>query len=274
IGLSGLITPSLEEMRVVAKEITRAGIKVPLLIGGATTSRVHTAVRVATSYTGTTIHVSDASKAVGVVGSLLSTNKCEEFVAKVADEYEEIRERHAKGGRQSTKQTLAGARANKFKVNWLEYQPPQPVYEGVRVFDNYDLSLLERYIDWDPFFQAWELVGKFPAILEDDVVGPAARDLFRDAQAMLSRIVKERWFRARGVIGLWPANTVGEEDIVVFSDQTRKVELATLHTLRQQMTRDQRRANYALADFVAPRESGVADYIGAFVVTTGHGCEE
>jgi len=274
IGLSGLITPSLEEMRVVAKEMTRAGITVPLLIGGATTSRVHTAVKIATSYTGATVHVSDASKAVGVAGNLLSSHRCEKFVSNVEDEYKEIRKRHATGDRRSTKQTLAAARSNKFKIDWLEYRPPEPVYEGVRVFDNYDLSLLEAYIDWDPFFQAWELAGKFPAILEDEVVGPAARDLFRDAQAMLLRIVEERWLRARGVIGLWPASTVGEEDIIVFSDQTREVELATLHTLRQQMTRDQRRANYALADFVAPLESGVADYIGAFVVTTGHGCEE
>ena len=274
IGLSGLITPSLEEMRVIAREMTRADIKVPLLIGGATTSRVHTAVKIATNYTGATVHVSDASKAVGVVGSLLSVDRCDKFLAEVADEYEEIRDRHAKGDRRSTRQTLAGARANKFKINWSDYKPPKPNYSGLRVFENYDLSMLERYIDWNPFFQAWELAGKFPRILDDEVVGEAARELHRDAQVMLSRIIDEGWFNARAVIGLWPANVIGNEDIVVFSDHSRKVVLATLHTLRQQMARDRRRANHALADFIAPLESGVADYVGAFVVTTGHGCDE
>jgi len=274
IGLSGLITPSLEEMRVVAKEMARADIGVPLLIGGATTSKVHTAVKIASNYTGSTVHVTDASKAVGVVGGLLSTEHRDEFLAKISDEYEKIRDKHASDGRKSTKQPLEKARANKLKIDWSSYKPPQPKYFGVRSFDSYDLSTVDRYVDWDPFFQAWELAGKFPKILEDEVVGAAAQDLYRDARSMLSHVIKEGWFNARAVIGLWPANSIEEDDIVVFSDDSRTTELARLHTLRQQMTRDRRRANYALADFVAPLDSGVPDYIGAFVATSGHGCEE
>ena len=274
IGLSGLITPSLEEMRVVAKEMTRSGVTAPLLIGGATTSRVHTAVKIATNFDGPTIYVADASKAVGVVSNLLSSAKRDAFLSSTATDYEGIRSRHESSSRKSSKQTLVKARSNKFRIDWSRYKPPKPKHSGEHVFKNYDLTVIAKYIDWSPFFQSWELAGKFPKILSDAVVGAAARDLYADAQAMLERIINERWLNARAVIGMWPANTVEGEDVVVFEDVDRKIEKARLHMLRQQMSRDRERANYALADFVAPLESGVGDYIGGFVVTTGHGCEE
>ncbi len=274
IGLSGLITPSLEEMRVVAREMTRAGLRIPLLIGGATTSRVHTAVKIMENYEGPTIHVNDASKAVGVVNNLLSKEKRDDFVDTISSEYGRIREQHATSMRHSVKQTLEKARINKFKVDWPNYIPPTPNRLGTQVFQNYDLSIVERYIDWSPFFQSWELVGKFPKILDDEVVGPAARDLYRDAKIMLARMITENWLEAKAVIGLWPANMVEEEDIAIFQDIDRTTEISRLHMLRQQMARDSRRANHALADFIAPLDSGLSDYIGGFVVTTGHGCDE
>ena len=274
IGLSGLITPSLDEMRVVGKELSRMGFAVPLLIGGATTSRVHTALRISPNYSGTTVHVADASLAVGVVGKLISDTERENFVKEVNDEYQLIRTRHKAGGRKARKCSLEDARKNKFQISWESYTPPKPLFLGLKCFDKYNLEELSRYIDWSPFFQTWELAGRFPAILDDEVVGKAATDLYQDARAMLSKIIEGNWFTARAVIGFWPANSIDDDDLSLFMNDIRKEELVRIHMLRQQMKRDGLRANHSLADFVAPTESGVRDYVGAFVVTTGHGCED
>ena len=274
IGLSGLITPSLDEMRVVGKELTRMGFTAPLLIGGATTSRVHTALRISPNYSGTTVHVTDASQAVGVVGKLISDTERENFVKEVNDEYQLIRTRHKAGGRKARKCSLEEARRNKFQISWESYTPPKPSFLGLKCFDKYSLEELSRYIDWSPFFQTWELAGRFPAILDDEVVGKTATDLYQDARAMLSKIIAGNWFTARAIIGFWPANSIDDDDLSLFMNDMRKEELVRVHTLRQQMKRDGLRANHSLADFVAPTESGVSDYVGAFVVTTGHGCED
>ena len=273
IGLSGLITPSLEEMRTVAREMERTGMKTPLLIGGATTSRVHTAVKVAPNYESTTIYISDASKAVGVVSRLLSADQRDVLADEIAAEYTKIRIAHAHSDRRAKRQTLAAARANKLAVDWTGPEPVKPTFLGVRTFDDYDLDDLTTCIDWSPFFQTWELAGKYPRILDDEVVGAAARDLLNDAQAMLRRIIDEKWLRARAAVGMWPANALGEDAIELYTDDSRTQTLAVIHSLRQQMPRDGGRANHALADFIAPKESGVADYIGGFVVTAGHGTD-
>ena len=272
IGLSGLITPSLDEMCHVAAEMERQGFDIPLLIGGATTSRVHTAVKIDPNYRrGQTVYVTDASRAVGVASQLLAKNNGE-YVANVRREYEEIARTHAAQRAPGRRLLLAEARANKLKVDWANYVPPVPTFFGVRSYDNYDLAKLVPYIDWTPFFRTWELVGQYPSILEDDKFGKAARGLFDDAQKMLARIVDEKWLTARAAFGFFPANAQGDDDIAVFGDRARKFPIATLHTLRQQMTRDGGRPNLALADFVAP--AGIADYIGGFVVTAGYGEEE
>ena len=273
VGLSGLITPSLDEMCSVAAEMEREGFGLPLLIGGATTSRVHTAVKIAPNYSGPVIHVEDASKAVGVSGALRSETRYGGFVAERREEYRRMREAHAAGWSNSRHEALERARANKLPFSWSEYAPPKPRQLGLQLFDHYDLAELATYIDWTPFFQAWELRGKYPAILDDKVVGEAARTLFRDAEALLMRIVDEKLLRARGIVALWPANTIGNDDIELFTDDTRRQRLAVIHTLRQQMVRDPGRANLALADFVAPKESGLADYLGGFAVTAGHGLD-
>ena len=273
IGLSGLITPSLDEMVHVASEMERQGFDIPLLIGGATTSRVHTAVKIDPGYRrGQTVYVTDASRAVGVAASLLSRTARDGFVAGVRREYEEIARTHAAQRAPGRRLTLQQARANKAKLDWSSYKPPVPAFFGTRVYDSYDLGTLARYIDWTPFFQTWELAGKFPSILDDEKVGAAARNLYRDAQAMLRRIVEEKWLTARAVVGFFPANAVGDDDIAVYGDKAHKFPIATLHTLRQQMSRESDRPNLALADFVAPR--GTEDFIGAFVVTAGIGEEE
>jgi len=275
IGLSGLITPSLDEMCYVAAEMKRQGFEKPLLIGGATTSKVHTAVKIAVNYDGPLVYVTDASRAVGVVGSLLSETDAGTFAADVRDEYTNIRDAHGRGQAEKKRISIADARANRTKIDWPAHTPSAPARPGITVFDDYDLAELVTRVDWGPFFQTWELAGRFPDILDDATVGEAARSLYADAQAMLQRIVGEKWLTARGVIGLWPANTVGEDDIEVFTDEGRSGVLATIHTLRQQMARDRAdRANRALADFVAPRESGVADHIGGFAVTAGHGADD
>jgi len=267
IGLSGLITPSLDEMCHVAAEMERQGFDIPLLIGGATTSRVHTAVKINPNYSrGQAVYVTDASRAVGVASSLLSKTQRGNYLADIRKEYEDIATRHAAQRAPGRRLTLAQARANKFKFDWSSYAPPKPTFLGLRAFDNYDLAELVRYIDWGPFFQTWELAGPYPQILEDAQVGEAARNLFADAQAMLKKIVAEKWLTARAVIGFWPANAQ-DDDIHLYTDDTRKHALATLHTLRQQMSRENDRPNLALADFIAP--SG--DYIGGFAVTTGIG---
>ncbi len=270
IGLSGLITPSLDEMVHVASEMERQGFDIPLLIGGATTSRVHTAVKIDPGYRrGQTVYVTDASRAVGVASSLLSKTQKTDFVAGVRAEYEDIARKHAAQRAPERRLTLAQARANKLKLDWTAYTPPVPKFFGTRVYDNYDLAELAKYIDWSPFFQTWELVGRYPSILDDDKVGEAARSLYKDAQAMLKKIVDEKWLTARAVVGFFPANAAGEDDIAVFGDKARKFPIATLHTLRQQMARENNRPNMALADFIAPK--GIDDFIGAFVVTAGIG---
>jgi 5-methyltetrahydrofolate--homocysteine methyltransferase len=274
IGLSGLITPSLDEMCYVAEEMQRQGFTTPLLIGGATTSKVHTAVKIAANYAGPLVHVTDASRAVGVAASLLSPDEAEAFAANVRGDYARIREAHARGRAERRRLPLAEARANKAKVAWNGYRPPKPARLGLTVFDDYDLAELVTRIDWTPFFQVWELAGKWPAILEDPVVGKAAQEVYGDALAMLQRILGRKWLTARGVVGLWPANAVGD-DIAVFADERREGVMAVVHMLRQQMARDRAdRPNRSLADFIAPRESGVADYIGGFAVTAGHGLAE
>jgi 5-methyltetrahydrofolate--homocysteine methyltransferase len=272
IGLSGLITPSLDEMVHVAAEMERQGFDIPLLIGGATTSRVHTAVKIDPGYRrGQTIYVTDASRAVGVASNLLSKTAKVGFVADIRKEYEEIARGHAAQRAPGRRLTLQQARANKEKVDWSAYKPPTPKFFGSRIYDNYDLATLAKYIDWTPFFQTWELVGKYPAILTDEKVGEAARNLYKDAQEMLRKIIDEKWITARAAVGFFPANAVGDDDIAVYGDKARKFPIETLHTLRQQMSRENKRPNMALADFVAPR--GTDDYIGAFVVTAGIGEE-
>ncbi|MGB8366030.1 MAG: methionine synthase [Rhizomicrobium sp.] len=274
IGLSGLITPSLDEMCHVAAEMERQGFAIPLLIGGATTSRVHTAVKINPNYhRGQAVYVADASRAVGVASSLLSKSARGDYTAAVRKEYEDIAQRYAAPRAPGRRLSLAEARANKLKFDWSRYTPPVPRFLGVRGFSSYDLGTLAPYIDWTPFFQTWELVGRYPLILEDAQAGKAARSLFADAQAMLKRIVAEKWLTARAAIGFWPAAATGD-DIALFADEDRGEPIAVLHTLRQQMSRESTKPNLALADFLAPRESGIADYIGGFVVTTGHGEDE
>jgi len=274
IGLSGLITPSLDEMCHVAAEMERQGFETPLLIGGATTSRVHTAVKIHPNYRrGQAVYVNDASRAVGITASLLSADKCAGYIANIRTEYARIAETHARGEEQKRRLKLSAARANALKLDWNgNYRPTRPRVQTATLRD-IPLSDLVHYIDWSPFFSTWELTGKYPAILNDDKYGEAARTLFDDATAMLARIVRENWFAARGVVGFWPANAEGD-DILVYADEMREKPIATLHTLRQQLARREGRANVALADFIAPRSSGVADYIGAFIVTAGVGEDE
>ncbi|WP_136617188.1 MULTISPECIES: methionine synthase [Mesorhizobium] len=269
IGLSGLITPSLDEMVHMAAEMEREGFDIPLLIGGATTSRVHTAVKIHPRYTkGQTVYVTDASRAVGVVSSLLSNETKGGYVDTVRAEYKKVADAHARSEADKQRLPLAKARANAHRIDWSEYEPPKPSFTGVKVFENWDLTELARYIDWTPFFQTWELKGRYPKILEDEAQGSAARQLFEDAQAMLKKIIAEKWFAPRGVIGFWPANAVGD-DIRLFTNEARSQELATFFTLRQQLTKRDGKANVALSDFVAPVDSGKPDYIGGFIVTAG-----
>jgi 5-methyltetrahydrofolate--homocysteine methyltransferase len=272
IGLSGLITPSLDEMCHVAGEMERTGMELPLLIGGATTSRVHTAVKISPSYRrGQAVYVNDASRAVGVVASLMSAQARQRYVADIRAEYSRIAAAHARGEEGKQRLPLAAARANALKLDWSDKEiAPPPRFLGTRVLDDYPIAELAEFIDWTPFFATWELTGKYPAILDDAKYGPAARSLFADAQAMLARIATERWFTARGALGFWSANSEGD-DILVYGGERRREPIAALHTLRQQLTRREGRANVALADFVAPRASGLADHIGAFIVTAGIG---
>ena len=273
IGLSGLITPSLDEMVHVASEMERLGMTTPLLIGGATTSRAHTAVKIAPAYSGPVVHVLDASRAVGVAGALVDGERRAAYAAGIHDEYEAVRQDRA--GRQSKERylTIEEARANRVPIDWPTVAPPAPSFLGVRTFDRYPLDELVERIDWTPFFATWELRGAYPAILDDPTVGKAARDLFRDAQALLATIVKDGRLRAAGALGFWPANA-DVDDIAVWRDDTRGEQLATFRTLRQQMAKTDGRPNVALADFVAPLSSGLTDHIGAFAVTAGHGADE
>ncbi|GAB1360865.1 methionine synthase [Rhodobacter sp.] len=266
IGLSGLITPSLDEMVHMAAEMQREGFSIPLLIGGATTSKVHTAVKIAPRYQGPAVYVLDASRAVGVVGSLLSDGQKAEFTAGIRQDYAEVAERHERAERAKVRVSLPAARANAMRIDWADYTVPAPQFLGARTVDDWDLADIARFIDWTPFFQTWELKGVYPRILDDPKQGEAARALFADAQAMLQRIISERWFAPRAVVGFWPANAFGD-DIRLFTDDSRQDPLDTLHTLRQQHAKREGRPNVALADFVAP--AGTADYVGGFVVTAG-----
>ncbi|WP_131854669.1 methionine synthase [Bosea sp. BK604] len=268
IGLSGLITPSLDEMVTVASEMEREGFDIPLLIGGATTSRVHTAVKIHPAYDrGQTVYVTDASRAVGVVSSLLSQDQKPGYVEGIKTEYAKVADAHRRSEADKQRLPLAKARANAFKPDWAGYKPPKPSFLGTRVFGTYDIAELVPLIDWTPFFQTWELKGRFPAILEDEKQGEAARALWDDAQAMLKRVVEERWFNPKAVIGFWPANAVGD-DIRLYTGESRQEALTTLHGLRQQLSKRDGKPNMCLSDFVAP-EGGAADYVGAFVVTAG-----
>ena len=274
IGLSGLITPSLDEMVHVAKEMERLGMETPLMIGGATTSLIHTAVKIEPNYHGCSIYVKDASRAVGVAQRLVTKDTRDAFIADLKKDYEEKRSRH-KGRKSSRRQlSIAEARANKTKIDWAAYQPTKPAKLGLEVFDDYPLAELVDRIDWTPFFQSWELAGKFPRILTDEVVGEHATHLFEDAKKMLQQIVDEKWLTAKAVIGLFAANSINDDDIEVYRDDNRDEVLMTLHSLRQQTERPPGRPNAALADFIAPKETGVNDYIGAFAVTAGIGIDE
>ena len=280
IGLSGLITPSLDEMCHVAAEMERQDFRLPLLIGGATTSRVHTAVKISPNYAkGQAIYVTDASRAVGVVSKLLSATDAKGYIADVRCEYDKAREGYLRGEQRKSRLPLAAARGNATPIDWSRYSPPKPSFLGTRRFSDYDLGQLVPYIDWTPFFATWELTGRYPAILSDNKVGAEAKKLFADARAILERLVAGKWLTANAVVGFWPANSVGD-DIRLFNDDKRTQELAVLHTLRQQMTRTnvgsdgKIRPHTALSDFVAPADTGLADYIGAFAVTAGIGEEQ
>ncbi len=271
IGLSGLITPSLDEMSFLAGEMERQGLALPLMIGGATTSRVHTAVKIDPNYRrGPVVHVNDASRAVGVASALLSPERREAYAAEVRADYAKISAAHFRAQADKKRLKLADARANALTIDFARTPPKKPTFFGVRSFADYDLAELADYIDWTPFFQTWELTGRFPAILDDPKVGEVARSLYADARKMLDLIVKEKWFTAQASIGFWPANADGD-DIVVYADDTRKTKIATFHTLRQQLEKREGRFNSALSDFIAPVASGVPDYIGSFVVTAGIG---
>ena len=275
VGLSGLITPSLDEMCHVAAEMERQGFDLPLMIGGATTSRVHTAVKIHPNYQrGQTVYVNDASRAVGVAQTLMSVNSRAGYVTELRGEYARIAAAHARAQEDKKRLPLAAARANAIKLDWSgAYQPPKPSFLGTKVLADYSIKQLIDYIDWTPFFSTWELSGKFPAILDDAKFGAAARPLYEDARAMLDKIVGENWFRASAVLGFWPANSDGD-DIRIYADETRGEPIAVLHTLRQQLSKREGRANAALSDFVAPHDSGLADYIGGFAVTAGIGEDE
>ncbi len=276
IGLSGLITPSLDEMVYVAKEMERLNMKIPLMIGGATTSKTHTAVKVEPQYKGMTVHVLDASRSVSVASSLLSKDDDtrNNYILNIKEEYERVRK--LRGNRKSSKKylTLKKARENKLVLDWANYDPPKPTFLGTKVFDDYSLEELSEYIDWTPFFSTWELRGKYPAIFEDSFVGEEAKKLFNDAQSMLRRIIDEKWLTAKAVIGFFPANAVNEDDIAIYASEDRKEVVETLNNLRQQRQKAPGQKNISLTDFIAPKESGKADYIGSFAVTTGIGIEE
>ena len=272
IGLSGLITPSLDEMVHVAKEMERQGFEVPLLIGGATTSKVHTAVKIEPGYNNPVVYVPDASRAVGVAQKLLSTELKADYAKQVREEYAQIREKRAEQQSQRKKATLSQARANKLLINWRDYTPPKPTFLGLKVFDDYSIEELKNRIDWTPFFKTWDMPGRFPDILKDKRVGPQASSVYQDAQEMLDNFINANWLKATAVIGFFPANRVNDDDIEIYTDDTRTQVKAVLHHIRQQMSKA--KPNMCIADFIAPKDTGVADYIGAFAVTTGIGIDE
>ncbi len=273
IGLSGLITPSLDEMAHMASEMQRLDMNIPLLIGGATTSRIHTAVKIDTKYDNAVVYVADASRAVGVAGDLLSDERKADYMKGIKDEYETMRIQRASRTSKRKTFTLQQARDNAYKGDWENYIPPKPAFLGLKTFDDYSLEELSEYIDWTPFFHAWELAGKYPKILNDEVVGEEATTLFADAQTMLKQVIDEKWLSARGVIGFFPANSIGD-DIEVYEDDGRAEVKTVLHHLRQQMAKPSDRPNSCISDFVASKESGKKDYVGAFAVTAGIGIDE
>jgi 5-methyltetrahydrofolate--homocysteine methyltransferase len=271
IGLSGLITPSLDEMIYVAQEIKRRDLNIPLMIGGATTSKAHTAVKIAPELSSTVIHVNDASRAVTVAGSLLNKDTSQVYKDSIRNEYELFRDKFL--DRKETKEhiDLATARSRKLELDWTDYKPKVPNQMGVQVIENQDLKILVDFIDWSPFFRSWDLHGHYPAILNDDIVGKQATELFADAQVILSKILDKKLLKAKAVFGIFPANSVDYDDIEVYSDDTRAEIDVKFLTLRQQLKKREGKANIALADFIAPKESGIHDYIGAFCVSTGFG---
>ncbi|MDI9256580.1 methionine synthase [Flavobacterium sedimenticola] len=274
IGLSGLITPSLDEMVYLAKEMDKLNIQIPIMIGGATTSRAHTAVKIAPEYQSTVVHVNDASRAVTVASNLLQAETKNSYVQSVREEYDKLREGYLSRSRDKNYLSIEEARKNKLQLDWNNFTPVKPNFIGTKTVE-VELAQLVDFIDWTPFFQSWELFGKYPAILKDEVVGEQASALFADAQKMLSQIVTEKWFTAKGILGIFPANTVNDDDISVYEEpETRNPQLATFLTLRQQSQKTAGAPNIALADFIAPIESGKQDYIGCFCVTTGFGVDE
>jgi 5-methyltetrahydrofolate--homocysteine methyltransferase len=274
IGLSGLITPSLEEMAHVAKEMERQGFRIPLLIGGATTSRVHTAVKIEQNYpSGATVYVTDASRAVGVCSNLLSDTLRDDYVVSIKTDYAAARELHESRQSKAVYTSLEQARKHGLKTDWNSYTPPKPTLIGVKELRDYPLAEIAEFIDWTPFFQAWELAGRYPKILQDEVVGEEARKLFADAKVMLEQIIEGKWLTANAVFGLFPANTVNHDDIEIYTDETRSQVAMTWHNLRQQTKKPADIPNYCLADYIAPKESKVPDYIGGFAVTTGIGID-
>mgnify|MGYP001239176952 CR=1 FL=1 len=274
IGLSGLITPSLDEMVYLAKELDKLNIKIPIMIGGATTSRAHTAVKIAPEYKETVVHVNDASRAVTVASNLLQNETKVEYAKSVREEYDKLREGYLTRSRDKNYLSIEEARKNKLQLDWNSFEPKKPDFIGTKSIE-VELSELVDFIDWTPFFQSWELYGKFPAILSDEVVGEQATNLFEDAQKMLNQIVAEKWLTAKGILGIFPANTINDDDIAVYTEpETRNSQLATFLTLRQQSQKTVGAPNIALADFIAPKDSGKQDYIGCFCVTTGFGVDE
>jgi 5-methyltetrahydrofolate--homocysteine methyltransferase len=269
IGLSGLITPSLDEMVYLAKEMDKLNIKIPIMIGGATTSRAHTAVKIAPEYKETVVHVNDASRAVTVATHLLQVETKEVYAKTIREEYDQLREGYLNRSREKNFLSINEARKNKLQLDWKNYHPSKPNFIGTKTVE-VELSELVDFIDWTPFFQSWELFGKYPAILTDEVVGEQATHLFEDAQKMLKQIVNEKWLTAKGILGIFPANQINDDDIEV----TRNPQPATFLTLRQQSQKTAGAPNIALADFIAPKESGIQDYIGCFCVTTGFGVDE
>lgn len=269
IGLSGLITPSLDEMVYVAKEMEREGMDIPLLIGGATTSKVHTAVKIEQHYSSPTVHVLDASRSVPVVGKLLSDGKSS-FVDTTQKDYQRLRDMHAKRTGQKEFLSIEAANNNKLDIDFSVEKPFKPNFLGTRVYDNFDINEIVAYIDWTPFFRTWELAGKYPDILTDSVVGEEAQRLFDDANSMLKKIINEKWLTAKGVIGLWEANTVNDNSIEIYDNEKC---IATFHHLRQQSKKTKEAPNISLADFVAPKDLGAKDYMGGFAVTAGLGIE-
>jgi 5-methyltetrahydrofolate--homocysteine methyltransferase len=273
IGLSGLITPSLDEMVHVAKEMKRRGMNIPLMIGGATTSRTHTAVKIAPNYQSPVVHVLDASRSVPVVSNLTTEKLKEKFVSDLAVEYEDVRRQYENRRRKKELITLSEARANAQNIDWKSYNIPSPKWTGVRALEDVSIEKLREYIDWNPFFIAWQLKGKYPAIFEDNEVGTEAKKLFEDANQLLDTLCKEASLKAKGVVGIFPANAEGD-DIVVWENDEREEEKTRFHGLRQQGKKRSGQPNKSISDFIAPKETGIADYLGGFAVTAGIGAQE